>query len=155
MKIYNYVTMIGEDNLPFMKKVNGFNVDGRKKYTSPDVIVDFIKDGIGIQNCAEEYLYCLCLDTAGHMIGCFEVSHGTVNCSLGSPREIFQKALMLGAVSIIITHNHPSDDVTPSKADIDLTNKIKSAGDIIGIRLLDHIIVSRSYYYSFVENKLF
>ena len=71
------------------------------------------------------------------------------------PKDIFRPALITNAHSVILVHNHPSGDVSPSKADIDLTTKISLAGDILGIKVLDHIIVSASNYYSLKEHELF
>lgn len=91
--------------------------------------------------------------TSGTLIGIFEVSHGTINQSLIGMREIFTKLCLIGAANFIFCHNHPSKDLTPSSADISLTRKLKECADLMGIPLLDHIIVSDSFY-SFKENGL-
>ena len=116
MVVYAYNTYLNDSGVPYLEKEKGFRIDGRRKFCHPDDIVEFICQ-IGIQRCAEEHTYILCLDTSNHIIGCFEVSHGTVDTAVLSPREIFQKALLIGATSIIMTHNHPSSDVTPSYED--------------------------------------
>lgn len=154
MNIYSYITKVNDAGCPYLVKKDTFKADGRKLYHSPDIVVGFIRDSLGIQDCAEEYLYSLCMDTKGHLIGCFEVSHGTVNASLISPREIFQKALMLGAVSIILTHNHPSGDPTPSDIDLHSTEQVKQAGEMIGIQLIDHLIVAKNCWISMKEANL-
>ena len=154
MNIYSYITKVNDSGCPYIVKKETYKVDGRKSYQRPDEVAEFICDSLGIQDCAEEYLYSICLDTKGHLIGCFEVSHGTINSSLASPREIYQKALMLGAVSIILTHNHPSGDPTPSAEDINLTKQVKQAGEMIGIPLLDHLIVSKRGWDSMNEGNL-
>ena len=154
MKIYRYIALLNETGNPYLEKDRPYQIDGRKVYTSPDMLVDFIKADLGIHRCAEEHVYVLCLDNRGHMIGCFEGSHGTVNLSLISPREIFQKALLIVAVSIILTHNHPGNNSAPSKEDIAATKRVKEAGEIIGIKLLDHIIVTMDGYTSMRENNL-
>lgn len=82
------------------------------------------------------------------------MSHGTVNMSAYSPREVFQKALLCNAVSIIIAHNHPSGDATPSKNDINFTRRVSEAGKMIGIDLADSIIVGDETYYSMTEDRL-
>lgn len=76
-----------------------------------------------------------------------------VNITICNPREIFIKALLCGASGIVIIHNHPSGDTTPSEQDIKSYNRLKEAGKLIGINVLDSIIVGDSYY-SFVENGL-
>lgn len=83
------------------------------------------------------------------------ISKGTVNASLAAPREIFIEALRAQAVSLIIVHNHPSGDPTPSQEDIQLTAQIREAGNLIGIRLLDHIIIGDASYVSLRERGLF
>jgi DNA repair protein RadC len=85
------------------------------------------------------------MNTKNRIIGVFEVSHGTVNASLVTPREAFQKALLANAVSVIFMHNHPSGDCTASRQDIEITNRLVEAGKIIGIDVLDHIIVGDGY----------
>lgn len=82
------------------------------------------------------------------------ISVGTVNFSLVSPREIFIKALECHAVHIVLLHNHPSGDPTPSEADIEVTQRVMDSGSILGIALADHIIIGDNRYVSFRENGL-
>lgn len=96
----------------------------------------------------------LMLNTKSKLIGESNISKGTVNASLISPRELFIEALENSAVSIILLHNHPSGDPTPSKEDILLTKRVKEAGDLIGITLLDHIIIGNNCYISFSEQQM-
>lgn len=84
----------------------------------------------------------------------FEISHGTVNMSVLTPREVFQKALLANAVGIILLHNHPSGDCTPSNEDIKVTKRLMEAGDIIGVNVLDHLVIGRPGYFSLKENEL-
>ena len=77
---------------------------------------------------------------------------GTLNESVVHPREIFKEAIKSSSKSIIIIHNHPSGDITPSIVDIDFTNTMIESGKIIGIKVLDHLIFSDKGYYSFFEN---
>ena len=99
----------------------------------------------------EEYMWMIALDTKCNPIGIFEISHGTVNASLISPREIFMRLCLCGATNFVLIHNHPSGDITPSKEDINVTTQMKEAGKLMNINLLDHIIVG-DIYYSFREN---
>jgi DNA repair protein RadC len=80
------------------------------------------------------------------------VSVGTLNASLVHPREVFIRAIAAAACSILIAHNHPSGAREPSDADIKMTKRLREAGAIIGIDLVDHLILTTSGYYSFVEN---
>ena len=90
----------------------------------------------------------LMLNTRMHCIGESEISRGTVNMSVVSPRELFIEALRKEAVYIILLHNHPSGDPTPSRDDILLTERIREAGSLIGIELLDHIIIGDNCFVS-------
>ena len=102
----------------------------------------------------QEHMKLLMLDTKSKLLGESNISKGTVNASLVSPRELFIEALDCGAVSIILLHNHPSGDPTPSQADILFTKRVKEAGELIGILLLDHIIIGNNCYISFAEQNM-
>lgn len=108
-----------------------------------------------IKNWDKEVIVAFYLDTRNKIISREIVSIGTLNASVVHPREIFRTAIIRNACSIILAHNHPSGNVKPSNEDIEVTRKLKEAGVIIGIQLLDHLIVSREDYYSFEdENEL-
>lgn len=99
----------------------------------------------------KEHLFLVFLDTKCRYLGEEEVSIGTVNASLVSPREIFIAALGKKAVSILLIHNHPSGDPRESKEDIAVTMRIKECGDMLGIQLVDHVIIGDNCYISFKE----
>lgn len=94
---------------------------------------------------SEEYMYMICLNTKNKVLGVFEISHGSVNTSILTPREVFQKALLANAVSIVLMHNHPSGDCTPSREDINVTKKLVEVGNLLGVEVLDHIIIGDQY----------
>lgn len=98
-----------------------------------------------------ECVILVCLDAKGQMICERKLSEGSVNMSLISPREIFLAALESRAVNILLVHNHPSGDPTPSNADIALTDNVREAGNQMGIPLLDHIVIGDNRYVSFKE----
>lgn len=83
----------------------------------------------------------LCLSTRNAVIGYHEVSRGTLDASLVHPREVFKAALLANAAGIILAHNHPSGDPTPSADDRILTDRLKAAGELLGVTVLDHIVV--------------
>lgn len=116
--------------------------------TSPSVVVNYLK--AKLIHYDNERFYVVYLNTKNRIIGEEIISIGTVNASLINPRELFINALKNQAVNIIIAHNHPSGNSTPSKEDISITKRIKETGDLIGIRLLDHIIIGNDYF-SFKE----
>ena len=90
-------------------------------------------------------------DAKHKLIKDVRISEGTVNSSMLSPREVFVEALRYDAVYIILVHNHPSGDPTPSGQDIDITREMDRAGDLIGIELSDHIILGNNCYVSLAE----
>jgi len=91
------------------------------------------------------------LDNKGHLLGEKMISKGTVNASLLSPREVFIHALKAEAACIVLVHNHPSGDATPSKADENITLQIKECSKLMNIPLIDHIIIGDHTYFSFKE----
>lgn len=102
----------------------------------------------------QEIMKLLMLNSKSRLIGETDISKGTVNASVVTPRELFIEALEKNAVFIILLHNHPSGEVTPSREDLLVTERIKKAGSLIGIELLDHIIIGDNRYLSFCEQKL-
>ena len=102
----------------------------------------------------QELMKLLMLNTKARLIGETNISKGTVNASLITPRELFIEALQKNAVYIVIMHNHPSGDPTPSREDMLITKRILDAGALIGIELLDHIIIGNNQYISFREEGL-
>ena len=118
--------------------------------TSTDMVYKFYKDKIGDKQ--QEYFYCIYLDNRKKIINEKLLFIGTVNYSLVHPREVFKEAYLLGASSIICVHNHPGGNPIPSKQDFEITNKLIEAGKILGIQVLDHIIICKNNYYSFLEN---
>ena len=107
----------------------------------PKEVIKFLREVVKIQENAEEVLILIALDTKNRTIGFFEVSRGSINSAVLNPREIFKRALLCNAKSIILAHNHPSGSAEPSKEDIALTKRAFEAGKIIDINLLDHIII--------------
>lgn len=102
----------------------------------------------------QEYFYCYYFNNKQEVIERKLLYLGTVNSSITHTREIFKEAYKLSATSIICLHNHPSGDVAPSKADIMFTNNLVNTGNIQGIPIVDHIIVSDSNFYSFFEHNI-
>ena len=139
-------------NLQIIKE-NSIAYDVQQKIRTPEDAVNVFKNAIKLDMKSEEYLYMLALNTKNCVIGCCEISHGSINNSIVHPREIFKRALLLNATSIIIAHNHPSGNSEPSKEDINVTERIKQCGELMGIELLDHVIIGDNYY-SFKANDL-
>lgn len=113
-----------------------------------DIFMNILRDEM------KEHFYVLLLDTKNKIISWDEISKGDLNSSIVHPREVYKYALKFGANSIICLHNHPSGDPTPSSQDIDITKRLEEVGDLVGIRLLDHIIIGYNKYISLKEKGL-
>ena len=137
-------------NLKVVKETSG-RYDVRKKIQSPNDIFNIAQNVIHANEHAEENLWLITLDTKNNITGIFTVSTGSLNSSIVHPREIFKRAVLQNAASIIICHNHPSGDPAPSQEDINITKRIYDAGKILGIELLDHIIIGDNKYTSLKE----
>ena len=99
-----------------------------------------------------EQFWTICLDSKNNVCGIFLISQGGTNGATVKSKEVYKRALMVNAINVIFSHNHPSGDTTPSGADIILTKALVSAGDLLGIEVLDHVIVSDMGYYSLKKN---
>ena len=148
MKVHTYSVRLDEDRIPMLvREKEHYKVDGRFSFDNPHKIYELATD-IGLDSMADEYMYCVCMDSKFKITGLFEASHGTVNASIVGIREVFQKALMLGAVHIVLVHNHPSGDPTPSAKDIEVTKQLIEAGKILQVDLADHVVVGNRVFYS-------
>lgn len=107
-----------------------------------------------IRDSKREHFAAFYLDTQHQLIERQIISVGTLNSSLVHPREVFEPAIRLHAANIIVAHNHPSGILAPSEEDRQITKRICAAGEIVGVSVLDHVIVSRTAYFSFEEEHL-
>lgn len=135
------------------RRIAKTNVSLSQEFVSPEMIANYYMEDL--RHLETERLMVVMLNTKHMFLGDFELSKGTVNASMASPRETFINALKAGAVYIILIHNHPSGDPSPSKEDILTTKRIKEAGNIIGISLIDHIIIGDNKYISLKQRGLF
>jgi len=120
--------------------------------SSPNDVVSMAKKYIGEED--RENMIVVLLSTKNDIIGVHTVSIGTINATIVHPREIFKSAILSNAVSIIIIHNHPSGNPSPSMEDMEITKKIKEAGEVMSIPLIDHVIISFNNHFSFKEEGL-
>jgi DNA repair protein RadC len=121
-------------------------------FDRPKVIADYYM--AYMSRLDQEELHVMMLDTKNRMISERLLTKGTVNASFIEPREIFVHALRENAVSIVLVHNHPSGDDTPSREDIAATKKVHVAGQVVGIRLIDHIIIGNGHFTSLCREGL-
>ena len=105
-----------------------------------------------IRELKQEHFYVLHLNSKNEIISSKLIAIGTLNSVVIHPREVFKQAILESAQSVILVHNHPSGDVTPSLQDKEITLKLEKASETVGIDLLDHIIVSKEKWFSFEEN---
>lgn len=125
------------------------NTKEKKKIRSPLDVVDFFM--ADMRKLKKEHFKITMLDTKNNIIGVEEVSVGNLNSSIVHPREVFKAAIKRSSSSIILVHNHPSGDPSPSKEDINITKRLVDCGDILGIRVLDHIIIGDMKHISLKE----
>lgn len=153
MRINFYEARLSEDNRTMLVKEKGVNYDSGK-LNSPEDIVLMMRKLLHVEQMAEEHCYMIAMNSSCKVLGVFFISKGTVNVSLVTPRELYIRALLAGAVQIVLCHNHPSGNAIPSSQDIAITQKIKEAGEMININLADHIIIGSNSYLSFKEAKI-
>jgi DNA repair protein RadC len=125
-----------------------------KKIESSTQAADICRQLYDIHELSYEKMVMLTLNTRHQVVGCFEVARGTVDESAIYPREIATRVLLTNARAVIIAHNHPSGSTNPSKADMNVTRKVKDVLSMLGIDLLDHIIVAHDRTYSMAEKGL-
>jgi DNA repair protein RadC len=131
------------------KRINTDRLEHLERFTAPSQIFNHFH--YRFRDKRREYFVTLLLDGKNRIIREEQVSEGSLNQSIVHPREVFSPAVKESAAAVILIHNHPSGDPAPSREDRDITRRLKEAGDIMGIRVLDHIIIGDGAYFSFVE----
>lgn len=121
---------------------------------NPQSIQFMMNEIFDAENLPEEYVWCIAVDAKCKINGLFEVSHGSVNYSSASPKDIIKRVLLCGAVAFIVVHNHPSGNVEPSKDDDQMTKNLKICADMMELNILDHIIIGEGYYSYSEERRL-
>ena len=133
------------------KRIYVERLEIKDKLDTPELI--FKKTKYLFNNLNQEYFYALYFNSKQELINYKLLFIGTINAAKVHPREIFKEAYRLSAYSIVVMHNHPSNDTTPSSEDKELTNKLIEIGKIQGIPVLDHIIVGNNNFYSFYQKQ--
>ena len=153
MRIDFYDARIADNDRTVLVKEKGINYECQKM-DSPKEISLMLKKLLHMDELAEEHVYLIALNNSCKVLGMFFLSKGTICTSLVSPREVFLRAALIGAVQIILVHNHPSGNPVPSECDMELTKRLKDCGELLNICLADHIIIGQNSYLSFREAKL-
>ena len=138
----NKLIMIKEENFKYNEKLS-----------TTSQSIDFIINILKIQNEPEEVLQVIGLDNKLNVVGFIEISRGTLSSAQTTGRELFKKVLLMNCNSIILTHNHPTGDATPSKPDLDFTRKAEEISKLFDIQLLDHIIIGDKKHFSILSKK--
>lgn len=121
------------------------------RFTSSNQVFETFQ---GLADECKEHFYCLHLDSKNR-VQCLDlVSMGSLNASIVHPREVFKGALLSSAAAILFVHNHPSGDPEPSREDLELTKRLTEAGQLLGVRVLDHVIIGRGRYTSLADQGL-
>ena len=141
-------SIIYKDELKNKKLINKETL----KISNKDILLKYLRNKIGYEEI--EKFYVIYLSSSNEILDFIESSSGTLDRSSVYPREIYAKVIELKAKSIIIAHNHPSDNSTPSKSDIELTNEIAKGLKNFGALLIEHIIITKNSYFSFLEEGL-
>ena len=137
------VALQNELHIPLLKESAAIKINSPKK------LVGNIRDEIFYEK--RECLGVVALDTRNKVVWDGIIHIGTLDASLSHPREIFRQAIAYASAGIVVVHNHPSGEVEASKEDIDMVEILKTAGDILGIPLLDFVIVAGRKFFSFMQ----
>ena len=152
MKINEYGLNLMTDHRPKMVREASFDYKSIKCCNEPSKVVEMLNECFQMNKRAEEYVYMISFDNCLRPIAFFELAHGSITSAPSNPREIFVRALLSGAVYIMIAHNHPSGNLKPSDDDDEVFHRIKEAGNLIGVKLLDVLIVGGDSYKSYHED---
>ena len=145
-------TIVRKYSVALMKESAHKYADIPDRLISPDKVVKYADSVLNFDRLPVENFVLVPVDNKLKPLGVFVVTVGTVDASIVSSRDVFQAALLCNASSIFVLHNHPSGDPTPSKEDIEVTDRLKKAGELMRIPLLDHVIVGEKKYYSIVSD---
>lgn len=123
-----------------------------QRYTSPEQVFEHYH--FTYRDRRKEYFLVLLLDGKNRILKEVQVSEGSLNQSIVHPREVFHAAVRESAAGMILVHNHPTGDPTPSREDVSITQRLKEAGDMMGVKVLDHVIIGDGTFTSFVSEGL-
>ncbi|PKQ15959.1 MAG: hypothetical protein CVT67_07225 [Actinobacteria bacterium HGW-Actinobacteria-7] len=125
--------------LEMSRRASGPSTEVRPTISTPEDVVAVC--GSRLRGLDREHFWTLALNTKNRLMRIIEVSVGSLNASIVHPRELFKDAVRVSAAAVVVVHNHPSGDPTPSGADIQLTRRLVKAGDVLGVDVLDHVVI--------------
>lgn len=138
--------------LEISKRLTRIDTINESELTSPNKVVEWLRFNVGFSS--QEEFFAVYLNARGSIIKAEVMYKGSKNTSIVGIDEIMRKAIILKASALVVAHNHPSNNVEPSKNDIEITHKLYNASIMLGIPLLDHLIVGKSNYFSFKNHNM-
>ena len=153
MRIIQYKTILDEDRKNILVRESSKNYPDLGELNNPDNVCLLVNSVFDANRLAEEHVWLIAVNIKNHPIGVFEVSHGSDRVSIVTPRELFIRLFLCGAHAFFLIHNHPSGDITPSSEDDELTKRIISAGKMLNVGLIDHVIIADRKDYSYRESR--
>jgi DNA repair protein RadC len=126
-------------------------IGGRSRFTSSREVFELFNF---MKNETKEHFLAIHLDSKNRTLCLDHISSGSLNASIVHPREVFKGCLLSSAAAVLFLHNHPSGDPDPSREDLELTTRLKEAGELLGIRVLDHIVIGSGRYISLADQGL-
>lgn len=126
-------------SLELARRASAWSAADRPLVSTPEDVVRLC--GTQLRGLDREHFWALVLSTKNRLLRMVEVSVGSLNASIVHPRELFKEAVRISAASVVVVHNHPSGDPTPSGADLQLTRRLVKAGEVLGIEVLDHVVI--------------
>lgn len=152
MEIKVSEVMQREDNSLYLKKIKVINYDEVEILNTPDNVVKLMTDVFEINKKISEEIFVIALTTDSKPLHFFRLNRGTVDTSLLDTRGLMISLLLANASTFVVVHNHPSGSIIPSKPDIEITQKLNKAADLLGLTFADHIIIGATRnHYSFME----
>ena len=143
MFITSYKATLQKNRLMALEPVRDYLCgDGDDTIKNTAAAAHVFVDCIRLHEEADEHMVVLCLNASGRVTGCFEMTSGSIMSVPFDVGGIMRKVLMMNCVSFIMAHNHPGESMTPSREDLDATEAVKAASELLGLRLLDHFIIS-------------
>lgn len=149
MKINIYSVMLDGKRLPYLRLDRSVDYKRQSKLNEPGLMARMINEIFELEDCAEEHLIMVALDAKLKVLGIFQTAHGSMTATEVSVRGILQRALLCGAFTFIVFHNHPSGDCNPSQEDRAVAERLKEAGSLMQIPMSDFIIIGNGAYYSY------
>lgn len=128
----------------------GVSPFARRNLGSAADVYDAFRDLCGSAD--REHFWSIALDNKHRIVGVEEAARGSLTCTVVHPREVYKALIVINAAAAIFVHNHPSGDPTPSREDIDITRRLRDVGELIGIRILDHLVIGHDRYVSMVDD---